>query len=63
MGNRIGCQFIGPGCAWNGGQWHSPASFQTLFLEMKWSVWPFLRQVFLPVSAGAVIIVPLRRKQ
>ena len=35
MGNRIGCQFIGPGCAWNGGQWHSPASFQTLFLEMK----------------------------
>ena len=37
-GNKIGSMILGatnPGFAWNGGQWHSPGSFQTLFLEME----------------------------
>ena len=34
-GNRVGCMFLGPDCSWNGGQWHSPTSFQSLLLEMK----------------------------
>ena len=34
-GNKLGAMFIGTGESWNGGQWHSPTSFQTLMLEMK----------------------------
>ena len=34
-GNKIGAMFVSCMDAWNGGQWHSPGSFQTLMLEMK----------------------------
>ena len=39
-GNKCGFQFVSGGsgywgCAWNGGQWHSPTGFQILRFEMK----------------------------
>jgi len=34
-GNKVGVQFLVNGSSWNGGQWHSPASFQTLQLNME----------------------------
>ena len=35
-GNKIGSTFVAANDeSWNGSQWHSPASFQTLWLEMK----------------------------
>lgn len=33
-GNKIGAMFLGDDTAWNGGQWNSPAGFQTLQLNM-----------------------------
>ena len=35
-GNKVGSTFVAANDeSWNGSQWHSPASFQTLWLEMK----------------------------